>query len=358
MVHVPSLPNTDLKAPLSALAAAALFGISTPIAKLLVGDVAPVMLAGLLYLGSGTGLTALLVLRRLSGKKVEEASLTRADLPWLLGTIVFGGVLGPILLMWGLATTDAASASLLLNLEAVATLVIAWQVFREHVDRKLFVGAVAIVLGAVVLSFEGGIGSGGWGVPLIALACLSWGIDNNLTRKISAVDPVVLAAIKGLAAGTVSLTLAYVAGAMWPLPSSTAAAMALGFVSYGLGLVLFIVALRHLGSARTGAYYGTAPFLGALAAAAFLGATLTPGIFVAGMLMAFGAWLHLSEQHTHHHSHDELDHEHRHVHDEHHQHEHEEGQDSSEPHSHHHHHLAMTHSHRHWPDAHHGHSHG
>lgn len=344
--------------PFIALLAAALFGISTPIAKVLVGNVPPVMLAGLLYLGSGTGLTALLVLRRLSGKKVQEASLTRKDLPWLMGTIVFGGVLGPILLMWGLATTDAASASLLLNLEAVATLVIAWLVFKEHVDRRLFVGAVAIVLGAVLLSFEGDIGSGGWGVPLIALACLSWGIDNNLTRKISAVDPVVLAAIKGLAAGAVNLTLAYVLGASWPNLSSTAAAMALGFVSYGLGLVLFIVALRHLGSARTGAYYGTAPFLGALAAAAFMGTPLTPTILLAGALMAFGAWLHLSERHSHEHAHEELEHEHRHVHDEHHQHVHAEGQNSTEPHSHLHRHVAMTHSHRHWPDAHHSHAHG
>lgn len=343
--------------PSIALAAAALFGISTPIAKLLVGDVTPVMLAGLLYLGSGTGLTALLLLRRLAGTKVQEASLTRKDLPWLLGTVVFGGVLGPILLMWGLATTDAASASLLLNLEAVATLVIAWAVFREHVDRRLFMGAVAIVSGAVLLSFEGGIGSGGWGVPLIALACLSWGIDNNLTRKMSAVDPVVLAAIKGFAAGGVNLTLAFVIGASWSAYSNTAAAMALGFVSYGLGLVLFIVALRHLGSARTGAYYGTAPFLGALAASAFLGTALTPIILIAGALMAFGAWLHLSERHTHEHTHDELEHEHRHVHDEHHQHAHAEDHHSTEPHSHPHRHFAMTHSHRHWPDAHHGHAH-
>lgn len=344
--------------PLIALLSAALFGISTPIAKLLVGEVTPVMLASLLYLGSGTGLTALLVFRRIAGAKVQEAPLSRQDVPWLLGTIFFGGVLGPILLMLGLATTDAASASLLLNLEAVATLVIAWLVFREHVDRRLFLGAIAIVLGAVLLSFEGRIGNGGWGVSLIALACLSWGIDNNLTRKISAVDPVVLAAIKGLAAGTVNLTLAFAVGSNWPSFTSVAAAMSLGFVSYGLGLVLFIVALRHLGSARTGAYYGTAPFLGALVAMALLGTGLTPMIVAAGALMAFGAWLHLSERHIHEHRHEELEHDHRHIHDEHHRHDHENGQSASEPHAHPHRHLAMTHSHRHWPDLHHGHLHG
>lgn len=345
-------------APLIALAAAALFGISTPLAKLLIGDVSPVMLAALLYLGSGTGLSLLLAARLLLRNQVQEASLTRKDVPWLVGTVLFGGVLGPILLMLGLATTDASSASLLLNLEAVATLVIAWLVFNEHVDHRLFLGAIAIVAGAVLLSFDGGFGSGGWGVPLIALACLSWGIDNNLTRKIAAVDPVVLAAIKGVAAGSVNLSLAFALGATWPALTIAVPAMLLGFVSYGLGLVLFIVALRHLGTARTGAYYGTAPFLGAIAAAVILGTPLTPAILIAGALMALGAWLHLSETHGHEHAHEVMEHDHRHSHDEHHQHAHGPDNSSSEPHAHPHRHVAMTHAHRHWPDSHHGHSHG
>jgi drug/metabolite transporter (DMT)-like permease len=345
-------------APLIALAAAALFGISTPLAKLLIGDVSPLMLAALLYLGSGTGLSLLLAARHLRGNQVQEASLARKDVPWLVGTVLFGGVAGPILLMLGLATTDASSASLLLNLEAVATLVIAWLVFKEHVDRRLLLGAFAIVAGAVLLSFDGGFGSGGWGVPLIALACLSWGIDNNLTRKIAAVDPVVLAAIKGLAAGAVNLSLAFAFGASLPSLSITAPAMLLGFVSYGLGLVLFIVALRHLGTARTGAYYGTAPFLGAIAAAVILGTPLTSVILIAGALMALGAWLHLSESHGHEHAHEPMEHDHRHSHDEHHQHSHVPDDASGEPHAHPHRHVAMTHAHRHWPDLHHRHSHG
>lgn len=357
MGPVTSSHGTELKAPLTALAAAALFGISTPLAKLLIGDVAPVTLAGLLYLGSGAGLSVLLVFRRFAGKRSQEARLSWKDAPWLAGTVLFGGVLGPILLMLGLAATDAASASLLLNLEAVATLLIAWMVFREHVDRRLFLGAVAIVAGAVLLSFEGGIGTGGWGVPLIALACGSWGVDNNLTRKIAAVDPVVLAAVKGVAAGTVNFSLALSTGAAWPGLASALPAMSLGFVSYGLGLVLFIIALRHLGTARTGAYYGTAPFMGALAAAVVLGTPLTPIILIAGMLMALGAWLHLSERHAHEHSHDEMEHNHRHAHDPHHQHSHGPGDPAGEPHAHFHRHTAMTHSHRHWPDLHHGHSH-
>jgi drug/metabolite transporter (DMT)-like permease len=357
MGPVTSSHGTELKAPLTALAAAALFGISTPLAKLLIGDVEPVMLAGLLYLGSGAGLSVLLVFRRFAGERSQEAQLSWKDAPWLAGTVLFGGVLGPILLMLGLAATDAASASLLLNLEAVATLLIAWLVFREHVDRRLFLGAVAIVAGAVLLSFEGGIGSGGWGVPLIALACVSWGIDNNLTRKIAAVDPVVLAAVKGVAAGTVNFSLALSTGAAWPGLASALPAMSLGFVSYGLGLVLFIIALRYLGTARTGAYYGTAPFMGALAAAVVLGTPLTPIILIGGVLMALGAWLHLTERHTHEHSHDVMEHNHRHAHDPHHQHSHGPGDPAGEPHAHSHRHVAMTHSHRHWPDLHHGHSH-
>lgn len=357
MDPVPSSRSTELRAPLTALAAAALFGVSTPLAKLLIGDVAPVMLAGLLYLGSGAGLSLLLLIRRFTGMTNQEAQLAWKDVPWLAGTILFGGVLGPVLLMLGLATTDAASASLLLNLEAVATLLIAWIVFREHVDRRLFLGAVAIVGGAVLLSFEGGIGKGGWGVPLIALACVSWGIDNNLTRKIAAVDPVVLAAVKGVAAGTANFTLALSIGAAWPGFAIGLPAMFLGFVSYGLGLVLFILALRHLGTARTGAYYGTAPFLGALAAAVLLDTPLTPTILIAGVLMAFGAWLHLSERHTHEHTHGEMEHNHRHTHDEHHQHNHGPSDPAGEPHAHPHRHVAMIHSHRHWPDLHHAHTH-
>lgn len=352
------MPRTDLRVPLIALAAAALFGISTPITKLLIGDVSPVLLAAWLYLGSGTGLILILAVRSLTCSQVQEAKLNRNEVPWLAGTVVFGGVIGPILMLLGLVSTDAASASLLLNLEAVATLLIAWLVFREHVDHRLFLGATSIVAGAVLISLDGGIGKGGWGVPLIALACVSWGIDNNLTRKIAHVDPVVLAAVKGLVAGGVNLVLAFVLGSVWPPFGVAASAMALGFTSYGLGLVLFIVALRHLGTARTGAYYGTAPFLGALAAAVFLATPLTPIILVAGLLMAFGAWLHLSERHTHEHRHDALEHDHRHVHDEHHQHSHETSDPGTESHSHTHRHVAMTHSHRHWPDLHHGHSHG
>ena len=338
---------TDHQAPLIALAAAALFGLSTPLAKLLLGDVSPWLLEWLLYLGSGLGLGVLIFVRKLSGAATGEAGLTRADLPWLVGTVFFGGILGPILLLFGLNLTDAASASLLL----------AWIAFREHVDIRLFIGAVAIVAGALLLSWQGDVGTISWGAILNGLACLAWGIDNNLTRRISAADPYVLAAIKGVAAGSVNTALAFAAGAQWPALTDLASAMSLGFVSYGLGLVLFIVALRHLGTARTGAYYGTAPFIGAIAAALILGTPLTTAILLAGLLMALGSWLHLSERHTHDHSHKELLHAHRHSHDAHHQHEHNSDDPAGEPHAHPHQHTPLKHSHAHWPDLHHRHTH-
>jgi len=339
-----------------ALGAAAAFGVSTPLAKLLLGSINPWMMAGLLYLGSGLGLSILLAIRKLTGASAAEAQMTRADMPWLAGTVIFGGLLGPAALLFGLNLTDAASASLLLNLEAVFTLLLAWIVFHEHVDRRLFLGATAIVAGAVLLSWQGEIGTFKWGLMLIALACLSWAIDNNLTRKISATDPFVLAAIKGLFAGSINTGLAFYSGAHAPAFAQLSAAMMLGFVSYGLGLVLFIFALRYLGTARTGAYYGTAPFIGVIFAAVILGTPLTATILVAGLLMAFGAWLHLAERHEHHHVHAEMKHDHIHVHDEHHQHSHNGG--VTEPHSHPHRHQPLKHKHAHYPDLHHRHRHG
>lgn len=336
---------------------AALFGVSTPLAKVLVGTADPWLVAGLLYLGSGLGLVLVILVRRIIAGRGGEAGLRGADLPWLAGTVFFGGILGPVLVLYGLTNTDAASASLLLNLEGVLTLLLAWVVFREHVDRRLFIGAAAIVAGAILLSWQGGIGTGGLGAFLIALACLSWAIDNNLTRKISGADPVALAAIKGMAAGAVNAFLALGLGATFPSSMTIAGALLLGFAGYGLSLVLFIVALRHLGTARTGAYYGTAPFIGAIAATILLGTPLTSVIFVAGSLMTLGAWLHLSERHAHEHAHEALEHEHRHIHDAHHQHEHSPDDPPGEPHAHAHRHEPMRHTHRHWPDLHHRHRH-
>src|SRR5215207_2715596 len=216
-----------------ALASAALFGASTPLAKLLLGAVDPWLLAGVLYLGAGLGLAlARPGLRRL-GEGAEEAPLRRTDLPWLAVVVLFGGVLGPVLLMLGLARTGAAAAALLLNLESLATLAIAWLVFRENVDRRIFLGALAILAGAAALSWPGGEVGLGWGALLIAGACLSWGVDNNLTRKLSAADPVQVAMLKGLVAGPVNLALALAQGASLPAAGPLLGGLAVGFLGYG-----------------------------------------------------------------------------------------------------------------------------
>jgi drug/metabolite transporter (DMT)-like permease len=342
-----------------ALAAAALFGASTPLSKLLLGGVDPWLLAGLLYLGSGSGLSLwLLLAARLTGKESTEASLKRADLPWLAGAILSGGVVGPVLLMLGLSTTPAASASLLLNLEGVLTALLAWFVFKENFDRRIALGMAFITGGGVLLSWTGDTAAGvPWGAVAIAGACLAWGIDNNLTRKVSGGNPVQIAAAKGVVAGGVNLGLALVAGSPLPALPTALAAGAVGLLGYGVSLTCFVLALRHLGTARTGAYFSLAPFVGALLSLAIFRDGLTVLFGVAVALMGVGVWLHLTERHEHEHRHEPMEHDHNHVHDEHHQHEHGPDDPPGEPHSHPHKHEAMTHSHAHYPDTHHRHEH-
>lgn len=341
---------------LYALLAAALFGASTPFAKLLVGELSPLWLAGLLYLGSGLGLG---LARLLRDRGWKSSGLTAAEWPWLLGAIVFGGVLGPVALMFGLTHASASTASLLLNLEAVLTAVLAWVVFRESADRRIVLGMAAIVAGGAVLSWPAGeTGSSHWIGPfLISLACLCWAIDNNLTRKVAASDALFIAGSKGLIAGTVNCLLAVLMG--WTLPDGGIAlsTMVVGLLGYGVSLVLFVLALRGLGTARTGAYFSTAPFIGAAVSVAMLGESTDGGFWLAAALMAWGVWLHLTERHEHGHRHEPLAHAHQHVHDAHHQHSHEPGTDVREPHEHWHQHTATPHTHPHFPDIHHRHPH-
>jgi drug/metabolite transporter (DMT)-like permease len=341
-----------------ALASALLFGASTPFAKLLLGDgLSPWLLAGLLYLGSGVGLSLVHLVRRGMGLTAGEASLRRSDVPWLAIVVLSGGIAGPLLLMIGLTTTPASSASLLLNLEGLATMAIAWVVFRENVDRRLLAGAAAILAGAMLLSWQGGPAGLGPGSLAIAGACLCWGIDNNLTRKLSAADPLQIALIKGLVAGSVNLALAFALGAHLPGPAGLAGAVVVGFLGYGVSLVLFVRGLRFLGAARTGAYFSTAPFVGAVLSVIMFDEPLTLQLGAAGLLMAIGVYLHLSETHEHEHMHEALEHEHRHVHDAHHRHKHGPNDPSGEPHSHRHRHEPLTHRHAHYPDLHHRHGH-
>jgi drug/metabolite transporter (DMT)-like permease len=339
-----------------ALGAALLFGIATPFSKLLIGTVDPQMLAGLLYLGAGIGLAGVHLGRAALGMPAPETPLKAADLPWLAMVVLFGGMVGPLFLMWGVARTDASSASLLLNLEGLATMAIAWVVFRENVDRRLLLGALSILAGAAALSWHGGGFSLDGGALFIATACLSWGIDNNLTRKLSAADPVVIAMIKGLAAGTVNTAIAVAKGAPLPTAAALIAAALLGFLAIGVSLVLFIRALRYLGTARTGAYFSLAPFIGASVAILLLHEPMTEMLLLAGILMGFGLWLHLAERHEHTHLHEGLEHDHSHTHDDGH-HDHTHGGPVTEPHSHRHRHRRVWHSHVHYPDLHHRHSH-
>lgn len=342
-----------------ALAAAALFGASTPFAKLLVGRVDPVLLAGLLYLGSGCGLFAWRwVGTRGRRNGATEAPLRRADLPWLAGAVLFGGVVAPVLLMTGLTLTPASTASLLLNAEGVLTALLAWFVFKENFDRRIALGMAAITAGGVLLSWEGGLAAGTlWGPLAVAGACLAWAIDNNLTRKVSAGDPVQIAAIKGLVAGTVNVGIALARGAEVPGGWTVLSCAVVGLSGYGVSLTLFVLALRSLGTARTGAYFSVAPFVGAAVSMVLLADRPTVAFFLAASLMGIGVWLHLTERHDHAHDHEAMSHDHAHVHDEHHQHAHGPDDPPGEPHSHAHDHLPMRHSHPHYPDIHHRHGH-
>jgi len=343
-----------------ALLAAALFGASTPFAKLLLGDVHPLVLAGLLYAGSGVGLAIVQVLRVSFTRSAEHIAWpSPQDWGWLAAAILAGGVLGPILLMSGLATTAASTTSLLLNLESVFTALLAWFLFRENFDRRIAAGMAAILAGGVVLSVgPGHIGGVSRGALLVAAACLCWAIDNNLTRKVSASDAILIAGLKGFVAGVVNLSIALGLGYAMPSADSVVQAASVGFFGYGLSLVLFVLALRNLGTARTGAYFAIAPFFGGLLAVLLLGDVVTMQLVIAGALMAAGLWLHLRERHEHEHAHDAVDHDHAHRHDVHHQHSHDFAWDGNEPHSHPHRHDVMVHKHVHFPDVHHRHRHG
>jgi len=339
-----------------ALAAAALFGASTPFAKLLLGEISPVVLAGLLYLGSGIGL-ALLRLAQGFDRRSQEASLAARDWGWLAGAIIAGGVAAPVLLLWGLAGSGAAETSLLLNFEGLITVLVAGALFREAIGARLWLAVIVMLAGGLVLAYDpkAPLAFSPQSLAVVG-ACLCWALDNNLTRKVAGADPVVTAMIKGLAAGSFNLALGFALGGTLPALGAAVGAVSLGFVAYGVSLVFFIYALRHLGAARTGAHFSTAPFIGAAIAMPLLGEPVTPGLIAATVLMAIATWLVLTESHGHEHEHRRLAHAHRHVHDEHHQHFHS-GDEGSEPHAHEHVHEPMRHAHPHAPDLHHRHEH-
>jgi len=347
---------------LLALASAALFGISTPLAKLLLGHATPLVLAGLLYLGSGLGLLIVWLAQRgirrgRSGAEAERrVPLRGRDMPWLAGAVVAGGILAPVALLWGVSGMQASGASLLLNAEAVLTILVAAAIFREHVGARVWVAAMVMLAGGLLLAWEPGAAIAVSPRALAVLAaCLLWALDNNLTRNIAASNPVAIAMVKGLAAGAVNLGLG-LANAAPPAAEFVASALALGAASYGASLVLFIMALRHLGSARTGAHFATSPFIGAAVAIGLLEEPFTGRLAASLAMMVAATWLLLTETHGHHHTHERVGHSHPHAHDEHHAHVHDGGEEP-EPHAHWHVHDPITHSHPHLPDLHHRHPH-
>ncbi len=344
-----------------ALLAAVLFGASAPLAKLLLGAMEPVPLAAFLYIGSGVGLLLFRGLRGMGGRSAGvEARMGKADLPWLAGAVLVGGVAAPIVLMFSLRDTPAATASLLLNFEGVATTLIAALWFKEAIGRRVWLAVAFVTAASILLSWNA---NGQWGISAGAAgvlgACVLWGMDNNFTRNISAKDPLAIVSVKGIGAGGFSLVLALIFHNRLPSPGAALGAMLLGSVSYGLSIVLFILAMRSLGAARTSALYGTAPFAGALLSLAVF--RETPGILFYPSLpvMIAGAVLLLGEKHTHRHIHAAIEHDHRHSHDDsHHTHHHDEGEiPSNGEHSHPHAHEAMAHRHQHAPDIHHRHDH-
>jgi drug/metabolite transporter (DMT)-like permease len=342
-----------------ALLASVFFGLTTPVSKELLREIDPVLLAGLFYLGSGIGLTAArLILPRLRGGEVALPQLQKREWAFLAPAIVAGGVVAPVLLMSGLVTTLGSTASLLLNTEGVFTAFIAWLVFKENYDRRILIGMLAIIAGGIVLSvtsapyFLPSIGS-----LLIIGACLCWAIDNNLTRKISGADATLIASYKGLVAGAVNTGFAIIRGSHWPGLNDLFSSLTIGFLGYGISLVLYVLALRHIGAARTGAYFAAAPFIGAVVSVLTFREAITVQLIAAGVLMGIGLWLHMTEHHAHEHIHESVEHEHEHVHDEHHQHEHLPSDPLGEPHVHAHTHERLMHNHPHFPDQHHGHDH-
>lgn len=351
----------SLLAHLMAVLAALLFGASVPLAKLLLGRLDPLVLTALLYLGSGAG-AALYKGWRGRGRWANggEPGISREDLPWLTGSILAGGIAAPLVLMFSLVRTPAATASLLLNFEGLATALLAALMFKEAMDRRVWWAVALIMVASVLLSLgadgRGGVSAGALGV---LGACVLWGLDNNFTRNVSAKDPVSIVAAKGLGAGAFSLFLAVVAGHPFPGPAVILGAVALGSISYGLSIVLLILAMRELGAARASSLFGTAPFMGAMLS--FLLFREAPGaLFVLALpLLTAGVILMAGEKHGHAHTHTAMEHEHRHRHDQrHHSHEHTQGEPYRDrPHTHRHQHETTQHVHHHLPDIHHRHGH-
>lgn len=339
-----------------AVLAAALFGMSAPIAKLLLSEIPPLMMSSLVYLGAGFGMLIVDLTRVIAKTKHPEARLAKNELPFILAMIILD-IAAPISLMLGLTMTTAANAALLSNFEIVATSVIALIVFKEAVGKRLWLSIALITIASIILStndifsFSFSLGS-----IFVILSGVFWGFENNCTRKLSIKDPLQVVIIKGLGSGTGALVIAaYANELVWNfrliLP-----ALLLGFFAYGLSIFLYVTAQRSLGAARTSAYYAISPFIGVLLSFFLFDEPITTAFIAASIFMVIGTYFTVAEKHGHQHIHRLLEHEHRHNHSEiHHNHSHEDN--SKKEHSHLHVHIEMIHSHEHTPDIHHRHQH-
>ena len=341
------------------LLAAVLFGATAPLCKVLLGDAAPLPLAALLYLGSGVGLAAWMALRRMAGgSRSKAAALAGKDWLTLGGAVTAGGVVAPVIFLVGLSQTAASTASLLLNLEMVFTALLAWMLFKEGFEGRVAWGLALILAGCLVLAWpEIGFQAWGTGALPIAGACLCWGMDNNLTQRLADRDPVQIAAIKGLAGGSVNAAMAFVLVQSFPHPAPLLAALCVGLFGYGVSLVLFVVSLGRVGTARTIGVFAAAPFVGTCLSLLILGEVPTLSLFLAAMVLVVGLIIALGGRHAHRHTHEATAHSHQHGHDEHHDHEHGEGGPVGETHDHLHTHEPLDHAHTHYPDTHHRHGH-
>jgi len=335
------------------LAGAVLFGASAPLAKHLVGQVTPQLLAGLLYLGAAAALGPVVALR----PRAAEARLTRSDLPLLISVAGFGGVAAPVLMLLGLQRVSAVTGSLLLNLEVVLTMAVAVIWFGEHLPRRALAGSSVVVVAAALFAFEPGrVSVSLAGIGFLVAACACWAIDNNLTQRLSDRDPFHIVLFKTGAAATVNLTLAISLGAAWPMAGVILLALLLGATAYGMSIVLDAYALRMLGAAREAAFFASAPFFGVVVAVLVLGERLPAIAVVASVLMLAGSYLLVTESHGHEHRHQAIDHDHRHRHDDDHHEHHHPGQEAG-AHAHPHHHEPLDHAHGHVSDSHHRHRH-
>ena len=339
------------------LSSAVLFGISPPFAKLLLPEADPLLIAGLLYFGAGLGLVTFGLFSGMQ-PSTTEARIRRSDIWLLIGIILTGGILAPVCMLVGLQHLSGILGSLLLNLEAPFTLLLAILIFGEHLGPREILGSALVFAGAAVLAYEAGDIRIDWiGIMSLVVACLLWAVDNNLSQRLSLRDPVAITRIKTLAAGVCVLAIALATGHTLPRASILFPTLLLGMVSYGVSLVLDMRALRLLGAAREAGYFAIAPFIGAIVAVPVLGERWGSREFVAGGLMAVGLVMLLREHHTHGHAHQEIEHEHAHIHGDHHDHAHDTDHVQIEPHAHPHRHLPLVHDHPHVSEAHHRHEH-